>query len=119
MSKVQHQLSGETPEPVARKLRVDGEKAEQKDERTIDKDIRAISLMNLSRESVWKAVISHVALDIFGSSLGIVNKARHQIPCESPLSCSKKPGYPATIACTGSSAIKPNEMLFYPSRSPR
>ena len=54
MSKVKRQPFGETPEPAARKLRVDGEKAEQKDERTIDKDhIRAISLMNLSPESVW------------------------------------------------------------------
>ena len=45
-----------------------------------------------------------------------MNKARHQIPCEAPLSCSKKPAYPATTTCTGSSAIKP---LFYPSRSPQ
>lgn len=120
MSKVKRQPFGETPEPAARKLRVDGEKAEQKDERTIDKDhIRAISLTNLSPESVWNTIISHVALDTFGSSLEIVNKARHQIPCEATLSCSKKPAYPATTTCTGSSAIKPNEMLFYPSRSPR
>ena len=51
MSKAKHQPSGDTPEPAARKLRLDGEKTEQEDEMMLDKNYIMNKIEELQRQS--------------------------------------------------------------------